>query len=102
MLYDPKWEKPKPSLAGFHAWLEQQNEDATFHYADCNRCAVGQYLNSIGTNWTNTNWEVRHELNWFAMRAAMITNPQNPTFGPITFGAVLRAIDNAHPQKQSV
>jgi hypothetical protein len=86
MLYDPRWEKP--SVAGFKAWLERQDPDATFVYSDCDRCAVGQYLISIGTCWRQTGFDSVNELNMFACRAACGTHTP-------TFGAVLREIEFA-------
>jgi hypothetical protein len=86
MLYDPKWDKP--SVAGFRAWLEQQDPEATFTYADCERCAVGQYLISIGSHWRRTDCYMVNTLNAFACMAARGTHSP-------TFGAVLREIDEA-------
>lgn len=56
MLYDPKWEQKtgtKPSLQGFIAWLEQQPPDEAYEYWTCHECAIGQYLQSIGTTYTD-------------------------------------------------
>ena len=86
MLYDPKW--GRPSVAGFKAWLERQNPDATFCYADCDRCAVGQYLTSIGLAWrTVDDIDMLNSLNVFACRAVHGN-------GRTTFGAVLREIEH--------
>jgi hypothetical protein len=86
MLYNPKWSRP--SVAGFKAWLERQDPDATFFYADCNRCAVGQYLTSIGMRWRTMDDPVMlNALNVFACRAVHGN-------GLTTFGAVLREIEH--------
>jgi hypothetical protein len=100
MLYDPKWDKP--SVAGFRAWLERQDQEATFDYNDCNRCAVGQYLISAGTSWHGhcTGANLVGELNVFAaaaMIAAYRRSQVEPGQRPArpTFGAVLREMDKA-------
>ena len=79
MLFDPKWQKP--SVAGFRAWLERQDPQETFVYADCDHCAVGQYLISIGTHWRKADMHMVDELNIFACRAA--SRGRSPTFGAI-------------------
>ena len=86
MLYDPKW--GRPSVAGFKAWLERQDPDEKFVYADCDRCAVGQYLTSIGMRWRTMDDPVMlNNLNMFACRAVHCNVE--------TFGAVLREIEHA-------
>ena len=86
MLYDPKWDKP--SVAGFRAWLERQDPDETFTYADCERCAVGQYLISIGSHWRRADCSMVNTLNAFVCLAhSRMLSP--------TFGAVLREMDEA-------
>jgi hypothetical protein len=86
MLYDPKWEKP--SLAGFKRWLEQQYPDETFNYRDCDRCAVGQYLASIGTTWSQADAHIVGNLDYYACRAT--NNALRHHSAQVTFGAVLR------------
>jgi len=44
MLYDPKWEKPARSLAGFVAWLELQPANKQYCPVSPNVCALAQYL----------------------------------------------------------
>ena len=88
MLYDPKWDKP--SLAGFRAWLERQDPKATFNYGNCHCCAVGQYLESIGTSWHQTDGLMVTQLNHFVFLARIHSGTNRPTFG-----AVLREIDKA-------
>jgi hypothetical protein len=88
MLCDPKWDKP--SVAGFRAWLEQQDPEERFNYGSCRYCAVGQYLDSVGTSWDQTAGFMVEELNKFAYRAVLRDNTCLPTFG-----AVLREIDEA-------
>ena len=86
MLYDPKWDKP--SVAGFRAWLERQDPGERFTYSDCERCAVGQYLISIGSHWRRADCNMVNTLNAFACQASRGTHSP-------TFGAVLREIDKA-------
>jgi hypothetical protein len=94
MLYDPKWDKP--SVAGFRAWLERQDPEATFNYCDCNGCAVGQYLDSVGTSWHDASAFLVSELNVFAFRAAVNHDTVvNHNTDRSTFGAVLREMDRA-------
>ena len=88
MLYDPKWDKP--SVAGFRAWLERQDPEATFDYGDCDHCAVGQYLSSVGTGWRKADAPLVHELNNFACEAMLANRTVRPTFA-----AVLREMDRA-------
>ena len=51
MLYDPKW--AKPSLAGLVTWLKQQNPRKRFEYMPPDNCAIGQYLKSTGTSYSD-------------------------------------------------
>jgi hypothetical protein len=40
--------EPKPSLAGFAAWLENKEPDEIYNWADCRGgCAVSQYFSSL-------------------------------------------------------
>jgi hypothetical protein len=93
MLYDPKWDKP--SVAGFRAWLERQDPDATFNYHDCNHCAVAQYLASIGTSWHDASDNLAAELNNFAVGAWIAAERSDGWYERPTFGAVLREMDKA-------
>lgn len=86
MLFDPKWNRQnQPSIAGFKAWLEQRRLEK-FDYQDCSRCALAQYLQSIGTTW----WDLLGKdsglltrLNWFAASAARTQRSQWITGGDV-------------------
>lgn len=84
MLYNPKWSKP--NVKGFKTWLEKQPQDQRFDFASCRTCAVGQYLESIGTEWfelDRRNPSLLCELNSFAARVATFDNRLHPTFGDV-------------------
>jgi hypothetical protein len=98
MLYDPKWDVP--SVAGFRAWLERQDPDATFNYSDCNYCAVAQYLASVGTSWCATRGSLVSELNNFAVAAWVAAGRRDGWDERPTFGAVLREMDNETGKRQ--
>ena len=54
MLYDPKWEKQRPTISGFASWLSLQPPNAEYDWLDCKGgCAVDQYFASIGAS---RNW----------------------------------------------
>ena len=42
--------EPKPSLAGFIAWLEKQPADGTYNWGSAKKCAVAQYAESIASS----------------------------------------------------
>jgi hypothetical protein len=46
MLHDPRHDK-KPSLAGFALFVASKPADEAYHWPECTKCAVGQYLHSI-------------------------------------------------------
>lgn len=81
MLYDPKWEKQtKPavrSLAGFIAWLEQQQPDTQYQYTRPDRCAVAQYLKAAGEENYSLKAEAVHEM----LGDGRIVNSHPETFG---------------------
>ena len=88
MLYDPKWEAPtktEPTFAGFIAWLEQQDQAASYNWCDGN-CAIGQYLKTCGVK---TIGELGYET------YAMLEGTRGDVPGavamalPNTFGAAL-------------
>jgi hypothetical protein len=93
MLYDPKWDEP--SVAGFRAWLERQDPDETFSYSNCNCCAVGQYLKSVGTSWHDAGSSLVSVLNNFAVGAWIAAGRGDGWHERPTFGAVLREMDKA-------
>jgi hypothetical protein len=40
--------KPQLTLEAFADWCEKQPAEKTYNYADCNRCACGQYAATLG------------------------------------------------------
>ena len=82
MLYNPKWEADAkaPSLAGFIAWLERQNAATPYKYTPCSTCAIGQYLQSIGTSYREqcgADKDITYLCEW----NYKITRPMPQTFG---------------------
>lgn len=84
MLYNPKWSKP--SLGGFITWLSQQDPDTEYVYENCDTCAIGRYLKSIGTSYSDQLWPPSG-----AMFGIIREWNMNITFPfPRTFGAALK------------
>jgi hypothetical protein len=83
MLYDPKWEtqtEAKPTLQGFVAWLERQKAEARYQYMPCSTCAIGQYLTSIGTSYSE-QCDGTRDYQYLCEWNHMITAPGVQTFG---------------------
>jgi hypothetical protein len=55
MLYNPTWDK-KPSLSSFMLWLESKAPDEIYLWESCAACAIGQYLDAIGSNIEMREW----------------------------------------------
>src|SRR5262245_17833993 len=55
MLMDPRHDRT-PSLAGFALFVSEQPRDRAYDWPDCRRCAVGQYLASLGLDVPLSKW----------------------------------------------
>lgn len=88
MLYDKRWDR-KPSVPGFVAWLERQDSAQAFDYGDCDRCAVGQYIGTMGKTFQSmveegqSEHDLLEELNGFAHVAWRSKANRRPTFGEV-------------------
>lgn len=80
----------EPSVAGFKAWLEMQPKEGTFEYFRCKKCAVGQYLTSLGLNPTDDPL-IFFQLNQFPKAVSY----SRDWAAHITFGDVLAEIERA-------
>ncbi len=85
MLYDPKWEqKATPTIDGFISWLAQQNPDQEYDYF-CERCAIGQYFESLGTSYIDV---IKKDSDLFNMTREW--NQKITRYGAKTFGGALQ------------
>lgn len=84
MLNNPNWKSHGISLAGFVAWLEQQDPNRKYEYWSCQVCAIGQYAASIGKRYADVIEADK--------RAFLVTQDWNNKITyqqPWTFGAAL-------------
>ncbi len=55
MLKDPRWDK-EPTLASFALFVASKPKNEGYDWSNCERCAVGQYLASIGKRIPLSEW----------------------------------------------
>jgi len=81
----------EPTLDGLIAWLETQDPKSKYDYWDVDRCAIGQYLTSIGTSHAEQDRkDCRLILYWNSKIAA------SKTAAGETFGAALKRARRLH------
>lgn len=65
MLYDPKWEQPKPDIFALDTligWLEQQTPTKLYRYSSPRNCLLAQYFTAMfGMDMTATHHYVYPE-----------------------------------------
>lgn len=90
MLFDPKWLKTEPSLAGLIAWLETKNPNETYVWHDSNNCLIAQYGKSIGWSPMRMSTEaVEGDITSAPYHQISTANGQLALEQPYTFGAAL-------------
>lgn len=84
MLHDPRHDK-KPSMAGFALFVATKDPSENYDWPHCTKCAVGQYLSSIGES-NHLPWNGELEVMNTLARGAI--NPDGTYFsrGEWTFG----------------
>lgn len=73
MLYDKKWDLKtplSPTLVGFKKWLSKQEPNRRYIYSDSSKCAVAQYMNSIGYNHYDLNLHKKDNTKLFGVDVA--------------------------------
>lgn len=56
MLKDPRWDK-EPTLAGFALFVAGKPAKESYDWPNCQICAVGQYLKSLGKEIPLSHWD---------------------------------------------
>jgi hypothetical protein len=82
MLKDPRWDKT-PSMAGFALFVASKNPKERYNWRNCQECAVGLYLESIGQYCDAREWTgVLNDMNDIA-RGCRYYYESDWTFGKL-------------------
>lgn len=90
MLFNLKWTKTEPSLAGLIVWLETKNPNECYIWHDSNDCLIAQYGKSIGWSAKQMNTKaVEGDIKSAPYYRISTANGQLALAKPHTFGAAL-------------